>query len=152
MYASSMSDTTMTDQKQIVQESEHEAWNEGNVDAYDEVYSTEYVLHSPLGDQELADVKETIEAVRAGNADFEFAIMDVVGEGNKVVLRYTMAGTNTGPSLLTEEPTGKSWEASGISIYRFEDGTIIEQWDNFDYLSVLQQLGQIPSDPTESSQ
>ncbi|SDD77322.1 hypothetical protein SAMN05192552_104714 [Natrinema hispanicum] len=35
MYASSMSDTTMTDQKQIVQESEHEAWNEGNVDAYD---------------------------------------------------------------------------------------------------------------------
>ncbi|ELZ24814.1 hypothetical protein C476_04158 [Natrinema limicola JCM 13563] len=53
--------------------------------------------------------------------------MNVIDEGDKIVLQYTMAGTN-GPSLLPEEPTSKPWEGSRITICRFEDEKIIEQW------------------------
>ncbi|SEP30986.1 Predicted ester cyclase [Halogranum amylolyticum] len=142
-----MSSTTLEDRKEIVREAVLSEWNTGEVD--DDTYTSEYVMHDPLGDHDLAGVKDMVKAVRAGTSDLEIQVHDLIGEGDRVVLRYTMGGTNTGPSLLTEEPTGKSWEGSGISIYRTEDGKIAEQWDSFDYLSVMQQLGLLPSEPTE---
>ena len=144
-----MSVTSLEDRKTVVREANQREWNEGTVD--DDTYAEGYVMHTPMGDQDLSDVKEMIEEVRSGTSDFEFRVEDLFGEGDRVVLRYTMGGTNTGPSFLTEEPTGKSWEGSGISIYRFEDGKFAEQWDYFDYLGVMQQLGLIPSESSETS-
>lgn len=142
----------MQEKKELVRDSELEAWNEGNVDVLDDIYTTEYVMHDPMGDRDLAGVKEMIDEIRSGSSDFELRIDDLICEGDQVVLRYTMWGTNTGPSFLTEEPTGESWEGSGISIYRFEDGIITEQWNQFDYLGVMQQLGLIPSAPAQASE
>ena len=142
---------SVQDQKQLVRESELEAWNDGNVDVFDEIYTDEYVMHTPMGDRDLAGVKEMIEAVRSGTSQFEFEVNELIGEGDRVVLRYTLSGRNTGPSFLTDEPTGKSWEGSGISIYRFEGGKVAEQWDRFDYLGVMQQLGLMPSEATEAT-
>jgi predicted ester cyclase len=43
-------------------------------------------------------------------------------------------------------PSGKSISWTGIIIYRLdEDGKIIERWQDFDAMSMLQQLGVIPS-------
>jgi len=140
----------MEDKIEIVRESELEAWNEGNVDAFDDVFASDYVMHDSMGDRDLDGVKEMVEAVRSGTSDLEMRIDDAFGDEDQVVMRYTMGGTNTGPSFLTEEPTGESWEASGIAIYRFEDGTVAEQWNSFDYLGVMQQLGQIPARPAEA--
>ena len=47
-------------------------------------------------------------------------------------------------SWKTEEfgpPTGKHIELEGITIHRIEDGKIVEEWERYDNLSVLQQLG-----------
>lgn len=142
---------SVQDQKQLVRASELEAWNDGNVDVFDEIYTDEYVMHTPMGDRDLAGVKEMIDAVRSGTSQFEFEVDDLIGEDDQVVLRYTLSGRNTGPSFLTDEPTGKSWEGSGISIYRFEDGKVAEQWDRFDYLGVMQQLGLIPAEANEAT-
>ncbi|WP_049986137.1 ester cyclase [Halobellus rufus] len=143
-----MSITTTEDRKGAVRESNLREWNEGEID--EDLYGEEYVLHDPLGDHNFADVTKMIEAVRSGTSDFQFRVDDLIGEGDRVVLRYTMTGRNTGASYLTEEPTGKSWEASGISIYRFEGEQIVEQWDNFDYFGVMKQLGLISTEPAAS--
>jgi len=143
-----MSVTTTEERKALVEESVLREWNEGEVHGDD--YADGYVMHDPLGDHDFTAVEEMVEAVRAGTENLELRVDDLFGEGDRVCLRYTMGGTNTGPSYLTEEPTGESWEASGISIYRFADGKLAEQWDSFDYLGVMQQLGLIPAEPTES--
>lgn len=143
-----MNVTTIADRKQVVRESELEVWNEGHVNALDDVCTDAYVLHTSMGDQNLGEVKAMVKSVRSGTSDFEFRIDDLFGENDRVALRYTMGGTNTGPSFLTEEPTGETWVGSGISIYRFEEGTMAEQWDNFDFLGVMRQLGTLPADPT----
>lgn len=141
-----MSVSSVADRKELVREATLREWNEGTV--HHDEYTADYVMHTPMGDRDLAAVEEMIESVRSGTSDFDLSIDDEFGEGDRVALRYTMGGTNTGPSFLTDEPTGEAWEGSGISIYRFEDGKIAEQWDNFDYLGVMRQLGQIPSEST----
>jgi predicted ester cyclase len=35
-------------------------------------------------------------------------------------------------------------ELGGITIHRFEEGKIVEEWERYDNLSVLQQLGLAP--------
>jgi SnoaL-like polyketide cyclase len=42
-------------------------------------------------------------------------------------------------------PTGKSITLTGILISRFVDGKVIEDWNNYDALGMLQQLGVIPA-------
>jgi predicted ester cyclase len=41
-------------------------------------------------------------------------------------------------------PTGREGSAVGICITRFRDGKIVEEWDCWDALGVLQQIGALP--------
>lgn len=141
-----MSATTTEDRKEAIRRINRREWTEGDV--RDEDYADSFVLHTPQEDLDVSGLAAMVDAVRSGTSDFEFRIDDVFGEDDRVVLRYAMSGTNTGPSFLTAEPTGESWEGSGISVYRFEGEEIAEQWDNFDYLGVMRQLGLLPSEST----
>jgi predicted ester cyclase len=40
--------------------------------------------------------------------------------------------------------TGRRMETKGFTIHRIEDGKIVEEWEAYDNLSVLQQLGLVP--------
>jgi predicted ester cyclase len=42
-------------------------------------------------------------------------------------------------------------ELKGITIHRFEGGKIVEEWEAYDNLSVLQQLGLVPDQEQASS-
>jgi predicted ester cyclase len=57
---------------------------------------------------------------------------------------WTMEGTHTGEWFGTPA-TGKHAKWSGVVITRFADGKIAEDWYNFDQISLLQQLGIIPT-------
>ncbi len=59
-------------------------------------------------------------------------------------MRYGWRGTHQG-ELMGVPATGKQVITSGISILRVANGKIAEQWDNFDNLGMLQQLGALPA-------
>jgi predicted ester cyclase len=59
--------------------------------------------------------------------DTQFAIDDLIAEGDKVVVRYTYWGTHTG-EFIGIAPSGKKLTATAIAIYRIVDGKIKEQW------------------------
>ena len=42
-------------------------------------------------------------------------------------------------------PTGNQVRVDGMTISRIEDGKIVEEWDIYDALGMMQQLGAIPS-------
>ena len=81
--------------------------------------------------------------------DLHFTFDDFIAEGDKVVVRWTSSGTQQG-ELMGIPPTGKKFTATGIEIYRFEGGKIVEHWLESDMLGLLQQLGAIPS-PAQTS-
>lgn len=64
-------------------------------------------------------------------------------EEDLITNHWTVTGTHDGP-LEDLEPTGRTIDISGLIIARFEGGKIAEEWEVFDELRMLQQMGAIP--------
>ncbi len=71
-------------------------------------------------------------------------IEDLTAEGDRVVLRWTARGTNTG-EMMGMPATDKPATVTGMFLNRFAGGKMVEGWGNFDALGMLQQLGVIPT-------
>ena len=91
----------------------------------------------------LADFKKDLERFRRAFPDARFTIHDMVGEGDKVVDRYTISGTHEAAAFGIEA-THRQVAVAGITIVRIEDGRVVERWGVIDQLSLLRQLGALP--------
>ena len=123
-----------------------EMWNTGDLSRFDEVYATNYVNHDPSR-PDVVDY-ESVKAMIAENHKsihgFKQIVGDLIIENDKIVSRWAVTGTHTGP-LGGIPPTGKKINFTGMTISRVEQGKIVEGWWNYDMLGLLQQLGVIPS-------
>jgi len=55
-----------------------------------------------------------------------------------------MRGTHQG-EFRGIDPSGEQIRVTGIGIFRFsEEGKVVESWDTFDQLGMMQQLGAVP--------
>ena len=125
-----------------------EGWAKGNVEVADEVFADRYVAHQPDGSEEERgpeDVKQFLRQYREAFPDLEITVEDQIAERDRVVTRWASRGTHQG-EFRGIDPTGNEVRLTGIGIFRFsEAGKVVESWDNFDQLGMLQQLGAIPS-------
>jgi steroid delta-isomerase-like uncharacterized protein len=111
-------------------------------DTLGEVYASDVVWHMP--DQEVRGIEEAkqfVDMFKSAFPDMHATVEDVVAEGDKVVTRVTLRGTHQGEVEEFGPPTGKQVEIEGITIHRIEDGKIAEEWNSYDNLSMMQQLG-----------
>ena len=76
--------------------------------------------------------------------DLNATIGDEIAEGEKVVNRFTLRGTHQGETEDLGPPTGRQMEQKGKVISRIEGGKIVEEWQAYDNLSVMHQLGLAP--------
>ena len=122
------------------------SWEAANMpDIIDEVYAADLVWHEP--DQEIRgheEAKQFASTFFKAFPDLNATVEEVIAEGDKVVTRWTIRGTHQGEIEEFGPPTGKQAELQGISIHRIADGKIVEEWNRYDNLSLLQQLGLAP--------
>ena len=76
--------------------------------------------------------------------DIQITIDDEIGEGDKVVTRWTFQGTHQG-ELMGMPATGKRVNIGGISTDRIANGKVVEHWAEIDLLGLMQQLGAAPT-------
>ena len=113
-----------------------------NPDALEEVYAADLVWHEPDQDvQGLEEAKQFYSMYLSAFPDLNATVEDVIAEDDKVVTRYTIRGTHQGEIEEFGPPTGRQVEIKGITIHRIEEGEIVEEWERYDNLSVMQQLG-----------
>ncbi|MFC4114251.1 ester cyclase [Nonomuraea zeae] len=74
--------------------------------------------------------------------DIHVTLDDLLADGDKIVARQTVTGTNTG-EYRGMPPTGRSVTYREIFIARFADGQIADLWGVVDIYSQLRQLGLI---------
>jgi predicted ester cyclase len=135
--------------KATVRRFTEEGWNQGNVAVFDELNAPNFIYHDPGAPQvrTIEDYKRWITENRSVFPDLHFTIEDLIAEGDQVVGRYTLRGTNTG-EIVTPMPipaTGKQVTVTGIAIIRFAGGKGVEVWNQGDTLGLLHQLGLIPT-------
>ncbi len=117
-----------------------------NPDVLDEVYASDLVWHEPDQDvRGLEEAKRFVGMYKTAFPDLHATVEDVIAEGGKVVTRWTIRGTHQGEIEEFGPPTGRQIEIKGITIHRIEDGKIVEEWERYDNLSVMQQLGLAPA-------
>ena len=116
-----------------------------NPDSLEEVYTPDVVWHNPEGDiQGIEQAKQFVTMFKSAFPDMSATVEDVVAEGDKVVTRITMRGTHQGEVEEFGPPTGRQVEVQGITIHRIEGGKIVEEWNSWDNMSIMQQLGLVP--------
>jgi steroid delta-isomerase-like uncharacterized protein len=116
-----------------------------NPDILEEVYAADLVWHEP--DQDLRGYEEARQFVsmyKTAFPDLNVTVEDTMAEGDKVITRYIVRGTHEGEIEEFGPPTGRHLELEGITIHRIEDGKIVEEWERYDNLGMLQQLGLVP--------
>jgi len=72
--------------------------------------------------------------------DLHAAGQDVFGQGNEVVVRVVVSGTQKGP-LLGIPATGRHVQWDAIDLYRIERGRISQEWAAEDFTALLNDTG-----------
>ena len=121
-----------------------EVFNKGKLAVADEIISPDYIYHGPVGEFKGPEgFKQMVTIARQAFPDIHFVIDDVVAEGDKVAVRYTLTGTFKG-EFMGIAPTGKKIKETSAYFYRFKDGKEVEALPFTDMLSFYQQLGVKP--------
>lgn len=121
-----------TDTHKLLVQRIYDAFGSGGVDLLDEAVAEDFRDHDPMPGQAegLAGLKQAVGLFRAAFPDGEMLVDDMVAEGDKVVSRVTLRGTQRG-SFFGVPGSGRIVSAEGIDIYRVDKGKIVEGWSRF---------------------
>ena len=108
---------------------------------FEEVHTKDFVKHynnSPAENlsEEMRDAKGQFDS----SSDLTFTENWMIAEGDKVAVCFTGKGTHDG--VFQGVPaTGKHYELSAMTVWRFVDGKIAEEWVFSNDLDLYRQLG-----------
>ena len=118
-----------------------EVWNKGRVAAIDELLAPNGLVHGLGGDmQGPAAFKPFHAAYRDAFPDVKIELEDLIAEGDKVAFRWSATATHRGNGL-NFAATNRPVRFSGMGVIRVENGKLVEGWNIFDQLGMMQQLG-----------
>lgn len=132
----------------LVRRATEEFFNQGDLTAADRYFSDDYVWNpgdglSPPRDRE--GHKQDYVRLRTAMPNLKLSIDDMLADGDKVVTRFTITGTQTGDFLLADGqnvyPTHNALVWTGITIHRIANGKIVEGYINYDKARMDRQLG-----------
>ena len=142
----------MEDNKTIERRWFEEVWNGRSVGAIDRRMAPECVVHGlDRTGQDLigpAGFKPFHQAFLNAFGNLHIDVEDVIEEGDKIAIRWTATGHHTGDGL-GFPATNREMHVSGVTIARIRGGKLGEGWNNFDALTMLQQLGALPPPPAQ---
>lgn len=132
--------------KLVVQRFFEEMCNGRKLEIAEALFHANHVYHDPASPWVGAGpegMKQLISAYQTAFPDAEWTVHEVLSSGSTVITRWTGTGTHK-RSLQGLTATGRGVNVTGIWMHRFAGGKIIESWNHWDMLGMLQQLGAAP--------
>lgn len=138
----------MSEQNKAVVRQIEEAWNAGRLDELDALFAPDFIARSSV-----PGMPPTLETAKMAHQmslqsfpDRKTTVEDIIAEGDKVVVRVRMTGTNRGGVPWLGAPAnGNKVDVQWISIYCLANGKVVEHEAQMDLLGLMQQLGVIPA-------
>ena len=116
------------------------------LDAAFELYAEDYIYHGP-GGQELRGrdgIRGLWTVFLAGFPDLTSSVDDMISQGDKLVLRWTIQGTHTG-EFLGVPASNRKMTLPMTEIFRIANGQLAEAWDQYDRTHLMEQIGAVPA-------
>jgi steroid delta-isomerase-like uncharacterized protein len=127
--------------KAIVKHLIEELWSRRNFSILDEVYSPEVLYHGPSIElHNLDELKNLINDFSIAFHDTKMTVKDQIAKDDMVVTKFFYEGVHK-RSFRNIPPTGKKIMIKGVAIDRLVNGKIVDEWDMFDELGMMKQLG-----------
>jgi steroid delta-isomerase-like uncharacterized protein len=122
--------------------------NAGDIDGFGDLLADDVVEHEELPG--LAPTKDGIKTFfrmqLAAFPDTRMSVEDLIADGAKVAARVRYTGTHKG-EFQGIPATDKAVDVQLVDIFAFgDDGLVREHWGVMDQLTMLQQVGVIPTD------
>jgi steroid delta-isomerase-like uncharacterized protein len=141
----------MENNKQLIIRFFDEVWNQRKLEIADDIFDNDCqtfqlrsgapVTSTPRGPE---SVKIHIAEWLSGFPDLKFTIEQMIAEGDRVSTLLVMNGTHAG-EWLGIPPNGKHINIRMMTIHRFRNCKIIEDWVVVESLGFFQQLGIVPA-------
>jgi steroid delta-isomerase-like uncharacterized protein len=125
-----------------------EVWNQGREDTINRIFAADGLTHGlPGGPMRGPDgFRPLFQMFRGAFPDIHIAVERTITQGEFVAAHCRVTGTHQGETLGIA-PTGRQIDFQGITIARVVDGQFHEGWNCFDFLTMYQQLGVVPTIP-----
>jgi steroid delta-isomerase-like uncharacterized protein len=132
--------------KAIVRRTWEEVFPACDVDALDTMVAPDLVSGGRRSDEPtgIEGLKQTLRWLHSVFSDQRWEIHDLLAEDDIVACRLTHHGRHTG-DLLGIPPTGKDVRYQYVHFFRFRDGLVAEQWSVRDDMTLMRQLGVVPT-------
>jgi predicted ester cyclase len=129
------------DMKSIARDLFETTWSKGDFENLDEVWdeNTSFHFRNNTSVVNVEGLKGIIGYWRSAFPDLKFTVHDLVEENNRVAIRVSFTGTHLG-KYGEIEPTGRRVNVSEMMFLRFENGKVVEAWEDYDEQGMLQQL------------
>jgi steroid delta-isomerase-like uncharacterized protein len=122
-----------------------EMCNQQKLNIADELFAANHVYHDPQtpSGKGPEGMKKVISAYQTAFPDAHWKVYGTIVSENEIITRWEGSGHQKN-ELNGIPPTGKAVKVEGIWIHRFANNKIVESWNVWDTLGMLQQLGIVP--------
>ena len=129
--------------KELARQFFEQIWNQGDESAIDRFIAEDAAGNDPKFGVGRESFRLQWRKWRAAFPDINFAVEEIVAEGDTVVTRWRLTGTHLG-EYLGKEATGDRVDVDGVSIDRIKNGMVVSGFDAWDSLGFREQIGLIP--------
>ncbi len=133
----------MDENERLIRRWFQEVWNEGRVEAIDELFAPDVVTHGlgpDGGDMAGPEGFKAFHAqFRAAFPNMELTVDDVISQGDRCATRFSGSAMHEGDSLGVPA-TGRRVTFTGMTFTRWKEGQIVEGWNNVDIMGILKQV------------
>jgi steroid delta-isomerase-like uncharacterized protein len=99
-----------------------------------------FVAHQAGRDLDASAMRWFRDIYRGGVPDLKVEHTVIHAAAEFAVAATVSVGTHSGP-FLGHPPTGRTFRATGLDVFRLQEGRIAELWGSFDTDGMLRQLG-----------
>lgn len=123
---------TIDANKALVRRLFEEVFPAGDPAAVRDLVAEQILDHDPIPGQPAGvdGIGYVVSTLHTAHPDLRFTVDDLVAEADRVAIRWTLRGTNTGP-MFGHPPSGQPVEQSAVVIFRIAAGKIVERWAGF---------------------
>ena len=123
-------------------------WNQGKREAIAEMLSPNASIHDGGTDTRGLDgFYVFFDRMKSSFSEIHVTLEDTIAEADRLCVRWQFTAKHTGNGIGIDA-TGKSVCVTGITIMRLANETLVEGWQNWNMLGLLQQIQGTPKAPT----